>query len=37
MLPSERVDDLVVHRELLTSTEPLQARVDRNLQVSKQK
>ena len=33
VLPSEKVDDLVVYRELLTSTEPLQARVDRNLQV----
>ena len=35
VLPSEKVDDLVVYRELLTSTEPLQARVDRNLQVGR--
>jgi len=35
VLQLERVDDLAVHRELLTSTEPLKSKVDRNLQVSR--
>jgi len=35
VLQLESVDDLAVHRELLTSTEPLKSKVDRNLQVSR--